>query len=219
MAISTDAARSDSNGFMNFGHTDGYTWAPLDQSFLLQITDLLPGTHYYELLRLSDAFGNWEFVSRDFTTLRRRIRLQPTDLYINDDSDDFSNGEGSFEFQIQTGNAVIPTAWSERGKLTYANGNLETGKSVAPAPTGDIIVGPEPVTEVMRHVRVWVSGREDDSGSFPADGDDFAWSGKDLFLPVGTTDEIVSDRPDSIYADIGDHLKFTVSFKYSIEYF
>jgi hypothetical protein len=39
MAVSTDAALSDGNGFLLFPRIDGATWAPLDQSFLLQIMD------------------------------------------------------------------------------------------------------------------------------------------------------------------------------------
>jgi hypothetical protein len=219
MAVSTDAPRDDGSGFLTFAHTDGAAWAPLDQSFLLQITDLLPGTHYYELFRLSDAFGNWEFLTREFTTLQRRIRVRPTELFIDDDSDDFSNGEGSFEFTVYTGSLDLPSSWAARGALTYANGNLETGKATAPPPAGEILVGPERVTREAMHIRLYVSGREDDSGSFPADADDFAWAMKDLLVPAGTIDEVVSHRPDSVYADVGDGLRFTLSFKYWIEYF
>jgi hypothetical protein len=219
MEVSTGFPQMDGEGYQSFSHADGTTWAPLNQSFLLQVFDLLPGTHYHELVRLSDAFGNWEFLSREFTTLKRRIRLQPTDLFINDDSDDFSNGEGSFEFTLQNGNITQPSSWQAREKLTYANGNLETGKSVTPAPSGEIVVGPERVVDEMRHVRLRVFGQEDDSNSFPAEGDDFAWASKDLLLPTGTTDEIVSHRPDAILADSNDDLRFTLSFKYWIEYF
>jgi hypothetical protein len=219
MAVSTDAPLSDGNGFQIFPRIDGATWASLDQSFLLQIMDLLPGTAYHELVRLSDAFGNWEFLARDFVTLRRRIRLQPTDLYINDDSDDLSNGEGSFEFVVQTGSIGDPSSWASRGTLAYSNGNLETGHSVTPAPAGEIVVGPERVTEAGRHIRLSVSGREDDTGSVPAQGDDFAWGAKDLLIPEGTIDEVVSHRPDAIYVESGDDLRFTLSFKYWIEYF
>jgi hypothetical protein len=219
MAVSTNPPLSDNEGYMSFTQIQGAAWRPLSESFVLQIFDLLPGTHYHELVRLSDAFGNWEFIPRDFTTLKRRIKLEPTNLLINDDSDDFSNGEGSFEFKVQTGKAGQPSSWTTRGQLTYSNGNLETGKSVTPPPGGTIVVPVESVTDVMKHVRIYVVGREDDSGSFPADGDDFAWGSKDLFLPAGKTNEVVSQRPDSIYADIGEDLKFTLSFKYWIEYF
>jgi hypothetical protein len=216
MAVSTDPPVTDSNGFMTFGRVDGYTWEPINQSFLLQITDLLPGNPYHEVLRLSDAFGNWEFVSRDFDTLRRRIRLEPTDLYINDDGDDLSNGEGSFRFTVETYPGATPGGIQT---LTYANGNLETGKSVTPVPGGTIVLGPDRVSEATRNIRFSVAGIEDDSGSFPLTGDGSAWAHKDLFVPTGTIDEVVSYRPDAITASgVGD-IRFTLSFKYWIEYF
>jgi hypothetical protein len=206
---------TDSNGFMTFGRVDGYTWAPLNQGFLLQITDLLPGNPYHELLRLSDAFGNWEFLPRDFATLRRRVRLEPTDLYINDDGDDFSNGEGSFRFTVDTWPDSTPGGAKT---LTYSNGNLETGKSVTPVPGGAIVLGPDRVSEGTWNLRLGVIGTEDDSGAFPATGDGFASAQKDLFVPTGTIDEVVSYRPDAITASgVGD-IRFTLSFKYWIEY-
>jgi hypothetical protein len=100
MAVSTDPPQILSNDYFAFANTAGSTWAPKNQSFLLRITDLLPGTHYYELVRLSDDFGNWQFLRTEFTTLKRRIRLDLLDLYISSDSDDWSNGEGSFLFRL-----------------------------------------------------------------------------------------------------------------------
>jgi hypothetical protein len=210
LAVSTEEPRED-DGFRFFARTDGFTLASLNQSFLLQVPDLLPGTHYYELVRFSDEFGNWEFLSREFTTLQRRIRLEPTDLFIVDDSDDFSNGEGSFHFALYTGDV-------RRDTLTYANGNLETGKSVTPAPGGVITVGPEQVTAETLIVSLHVGGTEDDSGSAPAAGDDPAFGSKDLLVPVGP-DEVVTHRPDSIRASGSGDFSFTLSYKYWIEYF
>jgi hypothetical protein len=112
-----------------------------------------------------------------------------------------------------------PKSWAARGRLTYANGNLESGKATTPDPAGEITVGPERVTEESLGVRLGVWGTEDDSGSFPAAGDNIAYAMKDLLVPAGTIDEIVSYRPDSIHADVGDGFSFTLSFTYWIEYF
>jgi hypothetical protein len=219
MMVSTAAPESNAEGFLTFPHTDATMWASTNQSFMLQVTDLLPGTHYHELIRMSDEFGNWEFLQRDFATLKRRIRLKVTQLFINDDSDDFSNGEGSFLFALETGDISVPTSWAKRGKFTYHNGNLETGKAAVPVPPDTIEVGPEAVNQANRHVRFAVEGTEDDTDSFFPDNDDTAWGSKDLLLPTGTTDEVVSQRPDSIGADRGLGFSFTVSFDYWVDYF
>jgi hypothetical protein len=103
--------------------------------------------------------------------------------------------------------------------LTYSNSNLETGKSVTPVPGGTIVLGPDRVSEGTRNIRLGVEGTEDDSGSFPLTGDGLALAQKDLLVPTGTIDEVVSYRPDAITASgVGD-IKFTLSFKYWIEYF
>jgi hypothetical protein len=203
---------------MTFPHVEGMAWAGLNQSFFLQVQDLLPGTPYFELFRMSDAFGNWEFLKRDFTTLKRRIRVELGNLHISDDSDDLSNGEASFDFYVETGNIAQPGSWVRRGTLSYGNSNLETGKDATPAPSGSIVVGPEPVKQESRHVRFSVEGEEDDSGSFPLDDVDVGTASKDLLTPSGP-DEVVSHRPDTISASGGDGWSFTLSYKYWIEYF
>jgi hypothetical protein len=221
MAVSTDPPVNDGTGFLTFARNDGYTLALLNQSFLLQITDLLPGTRYHELIRLSDAFGNWEFLTRDFETLMRRIRVEPTAIYIIDDSDALSNGEGSFDYILETGDISDPTSWKERGTLSYSNSNLETGKYVTPAPSGQILIGPERVSAEGRHARLSVSGTEQDDGGFVIDDDDVGNGVKDLLLPSGP-DEVVSHRTDYIAAKswIGDdEFLFNASFTYWVEYF
>lgn len=219
MAVSNDPPIDTGGGHFIFGKPSGITWAPMAQSFFLTITDLLPGTHYYELTRLSDDYGNWEFVQREFTTLKRRIRFEPTDLYINDDSDDLSNGEGSFWFSLETGSISAPSGWSTRGTLSYSNGNLETGKSVTPAPSGDITFGPEVVSASSRDLRVSVKGQEKDTPGYLLAEDDHATGTKDLWQPSGTVDEDVIQRVDSVRGEGSDDLAFTLSFKYWVEYF
>jgi hypothetical protein len=188
------------------------------QSFNLQIFDLLPGTHYYEILRLSDKSGNWEYKILDFTTLKRRIRIRPTDIFIHSDGDDFSNGEGTFECIFQTGKKNDPSSWRNRGNWSWENGNFESGTSLVPAPAGEILLGPEPVNLSDLGVRLHVSGREED-GTFFDIFDDLASGSKELDLPVNTVQETVIDGSDSIEADLGDGFSFKVTYKYWVEYF
>jgi hypothetical protein len=81
------------------------------------------------------------------------------------------------------------------------------------------VLGPDRVSEATRNIRLWVAGTEDDSGGVPATGDGIAWGQKDLFVPTGTLDEVISYGPYAITASgVGD-IGFTLSFKYWIEYF
>ena len=80
------------------------------------------------------------------------------------------------------------------------------------------MLGPDRVREATRNIRLNVRCTEDDSGSFPLTGDGAAWGQKDLFVPTGTIDEVVSYRPDAVTASgVGD-IRFTLSFTYWIEY-
>jgi hypothetical protein len=179
---------------------------------------LLPGNGYHEVVQLIDEFGNWEFVSRSFTTLKRHVSVQLSGIHIHDDSDDLSNGEATFTFELHTGNVDVPNSWVPRDQSNYSNGNIETGKAVAPPPN-DILDVPYEVVQVgHRDARFKVSAIEDDEGPGVADLFDHAWGMKDLALPVGLNEQ-VKNRAGTLNAGPGlNNFQYDVSFSYSVDY-
>jgi hypothetical protein len=190
------------------------------QTFHFRVKDLLPGTQYYELLLLTDEFGNWQFLTDDITMKRRKVEAEVTELYIVWDSDDHSSGEASFSFYLHTGNPPL----AKSNVIEYAHGELESGEFALPLPTGTCVLGPHAVTPDTKRVFFYVYSREDDTGSVPADADDFAWDSKELHVPVGPG-ENVPDGTDGMwvrwtYGDTSDMdgWNFDINFKYSITY-
>lgn len=179
---------------------------------------LLPGNGYHEVVRLTDEFGNWEFITRSFTTLRRQLSVQLSGIHIHDDSDDLSNGQASFSFELQTGNVADPNSWAPRDTTDYSNGNIETGKAVAPPPNGIVSVPYESVQARHLDARFRVSAVEDDSDGFSIVDDDNAWGMKDLYIPVGLNEQ-VKNRADTVKAGPGlNNFQYDVSFSYSVDY-
>ena len=217
MAVSTSAPQADANGIYTFSQTDASTFEPENESFNLQLFDLLPGTHYNELVRLTDRFGNWQFLLNEFITLKRRVRVKPTEIFVHDDSDPNSTGEGVFRCILQTGKGDDQSAWRNRGTTSVANGDFGDDAALPEVPA-EIEIGPEPVARADVAARVHASGEDDDKSYFDLGAFEAASGAKQLNIPQDTTDETVIEASDEIYADLGDSLKFTMKYKYWIEY-
>ena len=215
--VSTEPAIASGDGWVTVPSVVSSAWAPLDDDFLLEVGGLLPGTDYHVVTRLSDEEGNWQFLQREFTTKLRRVELAITKIHIDDDSDDWGSGEGYIRFFLETAAPGTDPSedWRARGSLDY-HGDFSSGDDVPP-PSGQIVVGPEPVlfdASAMR-LRVYVS--DDDSGIFIA-SPDVAWG----YAELSTTDrpnEDVIDRTDvAVAGPGGGGLKVTTNFKYSVKY-
>lgn len=218
-AVGSQPPVRDANNMLSLPEiADEHVDAGLKASMDILLDTLLPGTFYHELVLLTDPFGNWEFVTRTFTTMKRQISVQLTGIHIHDDSDELSNGQAVFSFELQTGHVDDPNTWALREQASYANSNIESGKAVAPVPNEIVTVPYETVQGRHRHARFRVVATEDDSGSVPLDEEDIAWGMKDLFLPTGP-DEQVQNRTDSVSAGPGhDGFHFDVSYSYSVDY-
>lgn len=218
MAVSTSAPQADANGIYSFNQTDALTYEVENESFNLQLFDLLPGTHYFEMVRLTDRFGNWQFLMNEFTTLKRRIRVKPTEILVHDDSDPGSTGEGVFRCILQTGEGDDQSQWRNRGETSVTNGDFGDNAALPEVPA-EIEIGPEPVARADVAARVHASGEDDDRSYFDIGAFEAASGAKELNIPQNTTDETVIEASDEIHADLGDSLTFTMKYKYWIEYF
>ena len=200
------------------GIVDETISSSLVASIDLLFEGLLPGNGYHELVQLTDEFGNWEFVRRTFTTLKRQLSVQLAGIHIHDDSDDLSNGEAVFKFELECGNVADPSSWAARDAADYANGNIETGKAVAPPPNQILSVPQEPVQAMQRDARFKVSAVEDDDDFSVGTLYDHAWGMKDLHLPVGLNEE-VKNRADTLKAGPGlNNFQYDVAYSYSVDY-
>jgi hypothetical protein len=175
--------------------------------------NLLPGTPYFELLLLVDEFGNWEFRTDNLTMLRRRVEAELTELWVHDDSDRTSTGEGVFKFSVGTMDDS-----SKSNILVFNNPDFDDG-TVVPA-LGKCVLGPVAVTDGTKRLYFFGSCYEDDSGSFPFEGDDFDAGHQELHIPVGPgeTFSAVDQRLKVGPKWWADNLSFTATYKYSIDY-
>jgi hypothetical protein len=183
------------------------------QTFGFQVSKLVPGTEYHTLLLLVDEFGNWQFIAERITTLRRRVEVTLQALFIVDDADDFSNGEGDFQFKVLGGGVA------ESNKVLYANSNLESGKFVAPSPNETMTLGPYTPLPDRLWVHFRVDGAQDNTGA-PLDLSDDAASGVvEIPCPSGPG-ETVTNLPGAIQVrdQIREDFEFRVDYRYSVTY-
>jgi len=179
------------------------------ESFGFQIPGLTPGTEYHTVLLLVDELGNWQVLTERVTTLRRKVELVPQALFIVDDGDDFSNGEGDFTFYVSAGGDV-----ARSNSIDYGNSNLETGQFVAPPPSGNLVLGPYTPISHRPSVHLTVIGRQDNTGSL--EGSDQAIGAVEIACPSGPG-ETVTSLPGAIQLG-SDGFEFRLDYRYSVSY-
>lgn len=196
----------------------------------LTVTDpaLLPGNKFMFTILVWDSSGNWDFLWSDtaaapaatpvaIRTKKRVVDVRLTKLYFDDDTDQLSDGEGSYTLVVQQ--QAPPAAPKTK---TLPVGNFETGTDLVVSPPTKIVLGPDTVGVATRTVSVQVRGFDDDSGSFPSDDDDRAETDMTpLDLPVGEGTENVIDRFLALKAHPSggdDTLRFRAELFYSVNY-
>jgi hypothetical protein len=203
----------------------------------VMLTDsLLPGdTAFFNILAWTAA-GDWDFIwsttgpagsvlmqgitNPESITLKRRVvSVRLNKLHVLDDSDDLSDGEGSFTLVVSQAGAAQTQQFSS---------NFESGKSVSVPASMVVNIGPEAVTPANFGVFVRVDGTEDDSGFPFLDDDDLASttvtlgiSGQGLAFPVGEGKEEVNSEllllPSKMLT-AGDEFSFLAEIRVDINY-
>jgi hypothetical protein len=99
----------DSNGIPHLQSPDGAPTAPLavTDDHQVEINPLLAGNHYFFVVVVTDAFGNWEVKQEEFTTFRRKLTVEFPTIHIFNDGDP-EHGEGEFWFQVYSGRQNQP---------------------------------------------------------------------------------------------------------------
>jgi hypothetical protein len=181
------------------------------QTFAFRVAELLPGSAYHTLLLLLDEFGNWQFLPEQVTTQQRKVEAKVEAVFIIDDGDDFSNGEGDFAFYVDSSGPAGPGS----NMVQYANSNLDSGKFVAPPPSGTCTLGPYSVTPDSKTFFHTYS-TQDNSGSL--EGNDNAFGLREIPCPSGPG-ETVTNVSDSVTAvDPVSDYAYRVDYRYTVSY-
>jgi hypothetical protein len=183
------------------------------QTFAFRVAELLPGTEYHTLLLLLDDFGNWQFLSEQVTTQQRKVDVKLEAVFIVDDGDDFSTGEGDFKFYLYTSGPADQTS----NTVKYSNSNLDSGKFVSPPPSGTCTLGPYAATPDTAKAFFFTLSFQDNTGSL--EGDDLAMGMREIPCPSGPG-ETVTNVSDSVTAvdPVGEEYEYRVDYRYTVSY-
>jgi hypothetical protein len=105
IGVSRTKPTIDINGIPHLQSHEGEPTAPLviSDDHQVEINPLLAGNHYFFVVVVTDAFGNWDFQQAEFTTFRRKLTVEFPTVHIFNDGDPFDHGEGEFWFQVYFG--------------------------------------------------------------------------------------------------------------------
>jgi hypothetical protein len=190
-----------------------------------ELKPLLPGTPYYILLRLSDRFGNWQFVNLTNTTKRRLATVYFDKIHMINDSDGASRGNSYYRFSIsEAGGVVFAQRFPPSGESI-----LGDGESASLPPTLGQYFGPKRILPGGGAIMVAVRGFDvdrlpppfSDSEETASNYDDgFGFEGTPLDIPFGRFMETVSGRKTlhAIPETVDNQFEFLVEVNYTITY-
>jgi hypothetical protein len=228
--VATERWRQDARGHLSFPTVvDEVFSGDFAQFQDLQSEKVMPGGHYFALMRVSDKQGNWQFGEpQEFDALRRTVEVTLQSICVDDDGDDFSNGEGTFTFAMLAGRDIdeqesADPGWKPTGVvLEYHNSNFKTGQLIDNIAGQQMTYGPAAVDASTAALCVEVSGIELEDGSFPfADGVDRTTTERaELYLYTGRGSERVTyqePKPVKVH-DLDGDFRFTAQLSYSVDY-
>jgi hypothetical protein len=230
MQIGQDKPVRDHLGMFRFMLPEQTRQSTFTTFHTIEATPLLPGTHYYATIRLSNSKGQWSSLAEDFTTWRRRVEVQFHHITIHDDGDNDTfwtgqdDGEVTFSLKVFEGRTSVQEfTWGE-GKVSDENGK----NVVLFDPPLTYVLGPKSVSPAEREIGVNITGTEDDDL-----GDEHAENSATVIqhdssprirlfnVPVGFGREQVPLISENVVAHpVGDgsSLHFTVKVSHAIDY-
>lgn len=216
IGVSRSAPTFDSNGIPHVNAPDGSPVAPLQttNNHLVEIKPLLPGNHYFFVVMVADAFGNWDVREAQFTALRRQLTVEFPTVHVFNDGDGGGAGEAEFWFRVYTGSPQQPNVLEE---FYRPQADVNSGK---PYSVGFAFVGPLEVVHPDR-ATVWVGSNSIEEDGF-LESDEGAWSrDTNLPFPAGrfvenvTKSTFMMDCPTST---TGDDYHYGVDVRWSVAY-
>jgi hypothetical protein len=212
----------DSDGIPRLHSPDGFLTAPLalGNDHKVEIDGLLPGNAYFYVALVADAYGNWDFVQGDFTTLRRKLTIEFTTLHIYNDGDPWSHGEGEFWFHVFFGHLNLGSVKTIDEFYRPTADIDDWGETDRPYSLGFAHVGSlQVVNPGEEGVNVGSWGIEHD-GALESD-ESAAKPEKALSIPNGKLSETViaaTFKMDCPVITTGDDFHYGVDVRYSVEY-
>lgn len=187
---------------------------------------LSTGQKLFFVILCWDAAGSWDLVWNQtgvapatkpelITTKNRMVEVKLHRLRCLDDSDDFTEGEATFEFRVRDSDGA-----SQPTIKTFSWDPMKTDDQII-VKNIEVTVNPPNAADT---VDVKIKGVEDDTGSFPPDSNDTAEtdSGEGgLTFPVGEGKEEVNNALLTLYSrrtTFSERLSFIAEVVYSVKY-
>jgi hypothetical protein len=223
IGVSREPPSFDSNGIPHLDTHDGEPTIPLSflptaTSHQVEIKPLFPGNHYFFVVLVTDAFGNWDFRKSEFTTMRRKITVEFPTIHIYNDGDYATVGEAEFWFRVFSGQVNNPNVIKE---FHYPQQDIDDwSETDRPYQVGFAHVGElEVVKPREQDVGVASWGVEEDG---PLEADEGATnSGEFLPLPSGKSVEKVTNSSflmDCPTSTVDSTFHYGVDVRWSVEY-
>lgn len=189
----------------------GKVWDAPKQIHDFSITPLDPGQHHFCVVRVQDTSGNWEERQFKFTTKRRNVKLQWSELHISNDGVSFGSGSGFFRVELFQAGAPLGDLWWNR--ITKFN----TGDTLNMLPQGIITeTGLQAINNANRAISIGLWGKS--NRSWPV-ADEIAttdFGALEIQIPVGKGHEIVVNRSDRRFATTHDGSGITAAFAFDV---
>lgn len=133
--------------------------SPNALSHKCEVYPLLAGNNYFCGWRISDTYGNWYWILKRLTTLRRVVTVNFSEVWPVDSGDNSGASEASFSFSICEGLNVATIH-------LLNNAKAKNGKPL-PFPRTTTL-GPKAVNSLSHDIGIHAFGRDDD-GPFEPD--------------------------------------------------
>lgn len=170
-------------------------------------------------MRVTDGFGNWQFLERSFTTLQRKTTVRIEEVVINNDGDPFATSDAQFDFDVIEAEGMYPSAHQEKVKsFGFYQDPITDGQKM---PLSYVhVLGPKQIDKKNRIVSVAIRGHELDGF---LEEDEYAFNGffgNALEMPNGRGVETVLDRDHwmQVKPQTDTDFWFTTKVNYSVEY-
>jgi hypothetical protein len=183
VSVSKDPPFEDSNGMLAFNKTERFAEGEFAVGHDAELSPLSPGTRYFCLTRLSDQTGNWQFISKEFLTLQRKVTIRFNKLHIDNDGDTLSNGEAQFFIRVKQGVGLRII----QPEIVFGNDSfsIHDGQDLD-ITTHVFVLGPEDVTLHNELIGIDLFGVEFDGF---LESNEYAGGFGRLILPTGRAEE------------------------------
>ena len=189
----------------------GKVWDPPKNIHNFMITPLDPGQRHFCVVRVQDTSGMWEERQFKFTTKRRNVKLQWSELHISDDGVSLGSGSGFFRVELYQAGAPLGDLWWNCITVFNTNDKLNM------LPQGMITeTGLQAIDNANRTVSMGLWGKSYRGWPVKDEIATTAFGAQTVPIPTGKGHETVVNRPDRRFADTHDGSGITAGFAFDV---